>query len=268
MFVQDPRGAARGRSSSRARCSLSCCSPTRSTAPRHGPRARCSRRCRRARSRSPAPRTRCRDRSACSRPRTRSSCTAPIPLPEAQLDRFLLKLRFGYPSDEDLSAIIVGHRLHGGGGAESSRSPTPTSCCAWARSPARFRRRRTCSSYIARRARAAAGCPTRRRWCATTCGSARARAAPGAEPRRAASPRCSTAATTSRSRTSTRSRCPRCATGWCSTSTPSATRSPRKTSSPQALERVPRRGAVAERRDGRAGAALLDARRQCACSRR
>ena len=38
-------------------------------------------------------------RSTCWRRRTRSSTRAPIPLPEAQLDRFMMRTSFGYPSD-------------------------------------------------------------------------------------------------------------------------------------------------------------------------
>ena len=80
-----------------ARSSPTCCWPTRSTGRRRRPRPRCSRRCRRSRSRSRAPRTRC------SRPFHVLATANPIehegtyPLPEAQLDRFLMRVSFGYP---------------------------------------------------------------------------------------------------------------------------------------------------------------------------
>ena len=93
--------AARGRARvpARARCSRTCCSPTRSTARRRRPRRRCSRRCRSARSRSTASRGRCRRRSSSPRRRTRSSTRAPIRCPEAQLDRFLFRIDVGYPDE-------------------------------------------------------------------------------------------------------------------------------------------------------------------------
>ena len=40
-------------------------------------------------------------RSSCWPPRTRSSTRAPIRCPEAQLDRFLIRMRVGYPSADD-----------------------------------------------------------------------------------------------------------------------------------------------------------------------
>ena len=67
--------------SARARSSPTCCSPTRSTAPRRRPSRRCSRRWRRGRSRSTARRARCRGRSWSPRPRTRSSTRAPTRCP-------------------------------------------------------------------------------------------------------------------------------------------------------------------------------------------
>ena len=85
-------------SSSRVRCSRICCSPTRSIARRRRRRRRCSRRCRSGRSRP----------TASSRPLdslfTVLATQNPVehegtfPLPEAQLDRFLLKIVVGYPA--------------------------------------------------------------------------------------------------------------------------------------------------------------------------
>ena len=45
-------------------------------------------------------------RSSCSRRRTRSRWRARIPLPEAQLDRFLFKVMVPFPSEEDLVTIM------------------------------------------------------------------------------------------------------------------------------------------------------------------
>ena len=52
-----------------------------------------------------------RSRSSCSRPRTRSRWRARIPLPEAQLDRFLLKVVVPNPSEDEL---CDGARAHDG----------------------------------------------------------------------------------------------------------------------------------------------------------
>ena len=49
---------------------------------------------------------RCRGRSWCWPPRTPSSTKAPFPLPEAQLDRFLLRITLGYPSAADEITIM------------------------------------------------------------------------------------------------------------------------------------------------------------------
>ena len=85
----------------RARCSATCCSATRSTAPRRRRRPRCWRRWRSARS----PPTTAPTRS--SAPFLVLATQNPIeyegtyPLPEAQLDRFLVRLRVGYPTADD-----------------------------------------------------------------------------------------------------------------------------------------------------------------------
>ena len=82
-------------------CSPTYCWPTRSTAPRRRLRRRCSRRCRSARSRP----TIAHERS--SGPFLVLATQNPIeyegtyPLPEAQLDRFLIRMRVGYPSADD-----------------------------------------------------------------------------------------------------------------------------------------------------------------------
>ena len=67
--------------SARARCSPTCCWPTRSTGRRPRPRRRCSRRWRSGRSAWTASRARCPTRSWSSRPRTRSSTRAPTRCP-------------------------------------------------------------------------------------------------------------------------------------------------------------------------------------------
>ena len=65
--------------------------------------------------RRPAP-IRCPSRSTCSRPRTRWSRKAPIPLPEAQLDRFLLQIDVDYPSnDAERQMLIVTTGSHEAG---------------------------------------------------------------------------------------------------------------------------------------------------------
>jgi hypothetical protein len=71
----------RASGSGRGRCSPTSCSPTRSTAPRRGPRRRCSRRCRNARCPSRAPGARCPTPSWSWPPRTPSSTRAPTRSP-------------------------------------------------------------------------------------------------------------------------------------------------------------------------------------------
>ena len=84
-----------------ARCSPTCCSPTNSTARRRRPRRRCSKRCRNARSATPAPPI------ALPAPFFVLATQNPLeqagtyPLPEAQLDRFLLHIRVDYPSEAE-----------------------------------------------------------------------------------------------------------------------------------------------------------------------
>jgi len=61
------------------------------------------------------------------------------PLPEAQLDRFLLKIRVAYPSEADELEIL--HRHHGGSGAglleDAAIQPIPAELLAAARAEAR-----------------------------------------------------------------------------------------------------------------------------------
>ena len=45
--------------------------------------------------------------SSCSPPRTPSNMRAPIPLPEAQLDRFLLRISVGYPGRDDEALVLA-----------------------------------------------------------------------------------------------------------------------------------------------------------------
>ena len=94
-------------SSGRARSSRTSCSSTRSTAPRRRRRRRCSSACRSTRSRSTASRTRS------SRPFMVIATQNPIeyegtyPLPEAQLDRFTMRVAIGYPPLAEEARMLV-----------------------------------------------------------------------------------------------------------------------------------------------------------------
>ena len=83
---------------SSARSSATSCSPTRSTArpPRSSPR--CSRSCRSARSRSATTPSRSRRRSSSWRPQNPIESEGTYPLPEAQVDRFMIKIVVDYPT--------------------------------------------------------------------------------------------------------------------------------------------------------------------------
>ena len=94
-FVFDQRS--RSSCSGPGRSSPGCCWPTRSTARRRRHKRPCSRRCRNARSPSRARRSRLPRRSTCSRPPTPWSTRARTRLPEAQLDRFLLRVLVRLP---------------------------------------------------------------------------------------------------------------------------------------------------------------------------
>ena len=103
------RGVLRVPVPARARSSPTSCWPTRSTGPRPRPSRRCSRRWPRARSRSTAAPTRC------SRPFVVIATQNPLehegtyPLPDSQLDRFLMRISMGYPAREDEIAILDTH---------------------------------------------------------------------------------------------------------------------------------------------------------------
>ena len=85
----------------RARSSRTSSSPTRSTAPRRRRRRRCSRRCRSARSRSTGRRTLLEPPFLVLATQNPIEYEGTYPLPEAQLDRFVLRTGFGYPSADD-----------------------------------------------------------------------------------------------------------------------------------------------------------------------
>ena len=90
----------------RARCSPSSCSATRSTAPRRRRSPRCWRRWPRSRSPSTG------DTYPLHRPFMVIATQNPLehhgtfPLPESQLDRFLMKLSIGYPGRVDELALL------------------------------------------------------------------------------------------------------------------------------------------------------------------
>ena len=117
----------------RARCSRTSCSSTRSTAPRRRRRRRCSRRCRRTRSRSTA------RRYPLDRPFIVLATQNPIeyegtyPLPEAQLDRFSMRLSLGYPPLAEEARMLNEQTtepplesLHAGRGPARRSSPRST----------------------------------------------------------------------------------------------------------------------------------------------
>ena len=111
IFTPGPGGRV-GRASSgsaRARCSRTCCWPTRSTARRRRRRPRCSRRWRSARSRSRARPARCPIPFIVIATQNPIEYEGTYPLPEAQLDRFLLKLQVGYPSAEQEQEVLRRH---------------------------------------------------------------------------------------------------------------------------------------------------------------
>ena len=89
--------AASSRSRS-GRCSPTCCWPTRSTGRRPRCRARCWRSCRSSRSRSAARPTGCRSPFLVMATQNPIESEGTYPLPEAQVDRFMMKVLVGYPS--------------------------------------------------------------------------------------------------------------------------------------------------------------------------
>ena len=150
--VFDQRTASFG--SSPGRCSPTCSWPTRSTAPRRRRRPRCWRPWRSARSPSTTA------THPLERPFLVLATQNPIeyegtyPLPEAQLDRFLLRLRVGYPTSDDEWAMLAAARAprHRRGRARRRHRP------ARAAQPAGRRRGRA----RRRRGRALHGRPRRR----------------------------------------------------------------------------------------------------------
>ncbi len=102
-------GAGRVRLPTRSRCSPTSCSVTRSTGPAPRPSRRCSRRWRSSRSPStPSP-------GRSSAPFLVVATQNPIehegtyPLPEAQLDRFMMRIAMGYPSREKELEMLDTH---------------------------------------------------------------------------------------------------------------------------------------------------------------
>ena len=100
--------ARRPSSSTPARCSRRCCWPTRSTAPARRRRARCSRRWRSTRSRSRARRARCRAPFFVIATQNPTDQLGTYPLPESQLDRFLMCITLGYPDRASERALLAG----------------------------------------------------------------------------------------------------------------------------------------------------------------
>ncbi len=107
-LVYDAR-TARVRVPARDRSSPTCCSPTRSTGRRRRPSRRCSRRWRSARSRSRASRAPLPDPFLVAATQNPVEYEGTYPLPEAQLDRFLLKLTLPLPERADEIAILERH---------------------------------------------------------------------------------------------------------------------------------------------------------------
>ena len=121
-----------------ARCSPICCWPTRSTAPRRRRRPRCSRRWRSARSASTARPRPLPDPFIVAATQNPIEYEGTYQLPEAQLDRFLLKLNVPLPP-RDPEIAILGRHAHGfdprdlsaiqpGGRARPSWPPAATRC--------------------------------------------------------------------------------------------------------------------------------------------
>ena len=87
-----------------------CCSWTRSTAPRRAPSRRCSRPCRSARSRSRAMTRRLPDPFLVLATQNPVELEGTFALPQAQLDRFLLRARLGYPDAQGERRIARRYR--------------------------------------------------------------------------------------------------------------------------------------------------------------
>ncbi len=108
IIQEDPAPAAARWCSRPDRSSATSSSPTKSTARRRRRSRRCSKRCRSTASRFRAAPTISTSRSTCSRPRTRSSSKAPIPLPEAQLDRFMFHIVIEHPPEDEEFDVVQG----------------------------------------------------------------------------------------------------------------------------------------------------------------
>ena len=94
---RQPVRARRASASSRAPCSPTSCSSTRSTGRRRARSRRCWRRCRSARSRSRGSTRRLPDPFVVLATQNPVEFEGTFALPQAQLDRFLLRARLGYP---------------------------------------------------------------------------------------------------------------------------------------------------------------------------
>ncbi len=92
----------------RARCSRRCCWPTRSTAPRRRRRARCSRRWRSGRCRSTARPWPLPEPFFVIATQNPQDQIGTFPLPESQLDRFLMCIELGYPDPKSERALLEG----------------------------------------------------------------------------------------------------------------------------------------------------------------
>ena len=105
--LQPARGALRV--PARARSSPTSCSSTRSTAPRPRRSPACSSACRSATSPSTCTRTSSRAPFMVFATQNPVEYEGTYPLPEAQVDRFMVRLSIGYPSPEDEASMLAGH---------------------------------------------------------------------------------------------------------------------------------------------------------------
>ncbi len=105
VFEPEQRPAS---ASTAARSSRSWCSPTRSTAPRPRRRARCSRRWRNTRSPPTARRIRCSEPFFVIATQNPLYQIGTFPLPESQLDRFLMRIELGYPDAALERQLLLG----------------------------------------------------------------------------------------------------------------------------------------------------------------
>ncbi len=96
-------------SSGRARCSPTCSSRTRSTGHRPRHRPRCLKRCRNGRSRSSGAPRRLPEPFLVAATQNPIEYEGTYPLPEAQLDRFLVKLTVPVPGRDDEIGILARH---------------------------------------------------------------------------------------------------------------------------------------------------------------